>query len=552
MKPAPASSLPIPDPRLGFLRHGHPASEFLASISLLLLLASQSPAQLNPGPAAMHGPYSQKDVGSAVQTWVRSVTADARPDAVVERLEPYQVDGETVAFIAYLQDGGFCLAGANDLLLPVYLYSPHGSYNPKNPAYQYILGEMDSRLKAMRKSLAEQDQQRQPSLDALRERAAYWQTLIAGQMPAPATVLKAPPPGPASMVLPLTSHWHQGSPYNDQTPELTPGTDNHTVVGCVATAMAQIMYYWKWPVTGVGSGSIPYDYRWRTTWSWEPLTSDPGIPNTATWTNRLQYNTSNHQLLMNGYWDGEIYYWAQGINTSPAYLTALAKLWDRMTHATTTAYADFGATTYDWSILADRHADPPDAGAQEAAKVSSHAGIAVNMSYGTGTSYSNGGHALAAYKDHFRYDPDAQNDHTDPYTMIAEIQWLRPMQMHGTDARGGHSWVAYGYSQASSQFMMNWGWDDGSDDWYTWDQWFGTDQWHTSRIAPVNVKFVGADATGDGSPNTPYQNLDAALAAVPDGSTLIFKANSQNTFSTSPLIINRPMTLKGYNVTISK
>lgn len=38
----------------------------------------------------------------------------------------------------------------------------------------------------------------------------------------------------------LECHWDQGSPYNDQCPK-------GCVTGCVATAMAQIMYYHRWP-----------------------------------------------------------------------------------------------------------------------------------------------------------------------------------------------------------------------------------------------------------------------------------------------------------------
>ena len=39
----------------------------------------------------------------------------------------------------------------------------------------------------------------------------------------------------------LTSRWGQGDPYNQQTPTIN-GT--HCVTGCVATALAQLMYYW--------------------------------------------------------------------------------------------------------------------------------------------------------------------------------------------------------------------------------------------------------------------------------------------------------------------
>ena len=57
----------------------------------------------------------------------------------------------------------------------------------------------------------------------------------------------------------LTSYWHQMDPYNRQTP--AGGSCTHTLVGCVATAGAQIMRYWNWPPYGEGSPfSDSYDW----------------------------------------------------------------------------------------------------------------------------------------------------------------------------------------------------------------------------------------------------------------------------------------------------
>lgn len=44
----------------------------------------------------------------------------------------------------------------------------------------------------------------------------------------------------------LTSHWDQRSPYNNRCPMDTEWETN-SVTGCVATAMAQVMYYYKYP-----------------------------------------------------------------------------------------------------------------------------------------------------------------------------------------------------------------------------------------------------------------------------------------------------------------
>ena len=55
----------------------------------------------------------------------------------------------------------------------------------------------------------------------------------------------------------LQTKWGQDAPFNDQTPtyENSKKEEVHYVTGCVATAMAQIMYYHRWPEKGKGSVS---------------------------------------------------------------------------------------------------------------------------------------------------------------------------------------------------------------------------------------------------------------------------------------------------------
>jgi len=58
----------------------------------------------------------------------------------------------------------------------------------------------------------------------------------------------------------ITSTWNQHSPYNLQCPEVTPeGTDlgygygGHYATGCVPTAIAQVLRYWRWPEATSGT-----------------------------------------------------------------------------------------------------------------------------------------------------------------------------------------------------------------------------------------------------------------------------------------------------------
>ncbi|NLV53225.1 MAG: hypothetical protein GXY64_08180 [Bacteroidales bacterium] len=49
----------------------------------------------------------------------------------------------------------------------------------------------------------------------------------------------------------LTDGWYQDAPNNNMCPLDKDG--NRCLVGCVATAMTQVMHYWQWPLQGTGS-----------------------------------------------------------------------------------------------------------------------------------------------------------------------------------------------------------------------------------------------------------------------------------------------------------
>lgn len=80
--------------------------------------------------------------------------------------------------------------------------------------------------------------------------------------------------------------WNQGSPYNYLCPPDAQGSGGHVYAGCVATAMAQVMYYWRYPSQGTGS----HGYTWNsygylyadfgsTTYKWEEMTNATSAQN---------------------------------------------------------------------------------------------------------------------------------------------------------------------------------------------------------------------------------------------------------------------------------
>ena len=77
----------------------------------------------------------------------------------------------------------------------------------------------------------------------------------------------------------ITAHWGQGAPYNNMCPL---DGENKSVTGCVATAMAQVMYYHKWPTAKVGpfpayttsTKGIEVEEIPETTFKWDKM--NPG------------------------------------------------------------------------------------------------------------------------------------------------------------------------------------------------------------------------------------------------------------------------------------
>lgn len=86
----------------------------------------------------------------------------------------------------------------------------------------------------------------------------------------------------------MQSHWGQGMFYNYYCPRDFDGENGRVVTGCVATAMAQIIYYFRFPETGVGSYSYVDEHYGEqsanygeTTYDFEAMCDEPTAINPA-------------------------------------------------------------------------------------------------------------------------------------------------------------------------------------------------------------------------------------------------------------------------------
>lgn len=130
----------------------------------------------------------------------------AAPAVKMSQEASYYVFNSSVA------GGGFVIVAGDDRVPAVLGYSDSGALD---------MSDMPEAMQHLLESYAEQ-------IAALDEGAVV------------AAHVSARPVAPL-----LKCEWSQNKPYNTMLPVLSSGDNAH--VGCVATAMAQVMYYWQWP-----------------------------------------------------------------------------------------------------------------------------------------------------------------------------------------------------------------------------------------------------------------------------------------------------------------
>lgn len=279
------------------------------------------------------------------------------------------------AYYAVNTRGGFVLVGADDRLPEVLGYSDKVSFDPENlsPEFRYWMQCYEEEL----------------------EEISNDQSPISNRSSRKAT----------AAVEPLMScKWNQSSPYNDLAP-LYNETGGRCVTGCVATAMAQVMYYHKHPEMGTGS----HQYLWVCT--------NP-VGKSAT----LSANFG--QTIYN--WSSMIDSYKSGYTTQQA--SAVATL---MYHCGVSIDMGYG---------------------QSSGAYTEKVPVALNTYFGYDANYQR------IRKD--MYPTDSLN-----CIIAAELQAKRPVIVSGSNDDGGHAFVCDGCDNRG-YFHINWGWGGSNDGYY--------------------------------------------------------------------------------------
>ena len=205
----------------------------------------------------------------------------------------------------------------------------------------------------------------------------------------------------------LTSKWSQGAPYNDECPMYF--TLGRSVTGCVATAMAQILYYQRdKSVTEVQAD----------------------IPGYTTWTSHATFG----QLKVEGIPAGSPIDWDNMIDSYGGNATGKQKL--------------------------------------AVAQLMHYCGVSVQMDYTNSSSGANSWRVAEAMKNYFGYGSSTRYIQQSNYSedgwdavIYNELEQGRVVYLSGSNSEAGHAFVADGYD-GNRCYHINWGWGGMSDGYF--------------------------------------------------------------------------------------
>lgn len=183
-------------------------------------------------------PVSQATAEKVCQTFTQTAF-----DNVSRSDEMHLVKATDTYYVFNIGESGFVIVSADDCFRPIVGYSNEGVFPTENPSPEmiyYLDNLSQGRDAALRASIQQSA-----------EVGGEWQRLLQGEQ------LPSRNGNRKSFFL-VKTRWNQDYPYNKLCPIDPNG--GRCYAGCVATAMSQVMNYWKYPTQGFGSHSYTSSY----------------------------------------------------------------------------------------------------------------------------------------------------------------------------------------------------------------------------------------------------------------------------------------------------
>ncbi len=209
--------------------------KFIISIILLLSVT------------AFAGNVTKKEISRLALNWLKnnSLTLDfnVSNDYSVKEIKAVKFSGDVVAWAVNLSPQGFILISTDENSSPVIGYSGKGEiksdfFSKDNFVYNFLIEKYKNHQRALSDNAIPEE--------VLRKNQSEWNIYLSDKF------LPRRKGSPKEIYGPfLNSDWGQG--YVNGEPLYNYYTPNNWPAGCVATAMAQILNYYKWPVRGLRS-----------------------------------------------------------------------------------------------------------------------------------------------------------------------------------------------------------------------------------------------------------------------------------------------------------
>ncbi len=232
----------------------------IQGLTLLVILAAGIAAGAAPVPSnqaesvAVRFIEEEKDRGSEYLQTVGGLPTTQITGTAKPLLDPET--GATLGYVHRLAPVGYVVVTSDTQLAPIIAFSYTSNFSwdedPNNILLHMLRQDLSLRIAAVEAAAL--------APDAAASNESNWGMLLSP--PAPPKDAGASPPDPpgngTTVYGPwLTTYWDQDSPYNDDCP-IDPVTSNRCVVGCTATALAQVLNYWQYPTSVAFPASADY------------------------------------------------------------------------------------------------------------------------------------------------------------------------------------------------------------------------------------------------------------------------------------------------------
>ncbi len=448
-------------------------------------------------------PVSVQQAENAVISWLKanpSPLQTAMGQKITQAQTFTNADGTTLYYVLSLAPDGFVIVAADDLVEPIVGFAPSGRFDPSpaNPLGALVSRDLPGRIagaKGLGATKAYGSFLTARTKWAQLESARQMDTGMDSGLPSVSDVRVAPLTHTTWSQSTVDDTMYGNACYNYYTPPYTTGNSQNYVCGCVATAMAQLMRFWQYPVNGVGTASFTIE-----------VTDAP-----------------QSRSLLGGNGAGGSYDWADMVLTPNSSSTLVQR------QAIGALCADAGVTvSMDYNIQ--------NSGSSGAI-----------MEYVQGALVQTFGYANAVCGDN-----NTANIGPGLIGMVnPNLDAGCPVLLGITDGSSGHAIVCdgYGYSSSTLYHHLNLGWSGSYTAWYNlpnidayysfntvdacvYNVWIGgTGEIISGRITdgsgtPIAGVIVNATRTGGGTyTTTNNSNGIYALAKIPSSSTYTVSAS---------------------------